>query len=305
MNQNYCMHRFLRLLFGMLFVLLISQSFSACNKFEGEQTIPAYLRIDTITLSTDYFTQGSNTHQITDAWVYVNDQLVGAFELPATFPVLANGKQKLEIRPGIKLNGIAATRVPYPFYKPYIVQEFNFIEDSVQKINPSTSYYSTSAFAWKEDFEQVSISIESTPQSDTSIFKTQPINNPEALLSDYSKYSGIITLDEKNKAFKLSSFNAFVLPGQGSPVLLEMDYKCERPFGVGLFASLNGSIVDIPLVVVNKSDTWKKIYINIGPNVSAYTSALNFKIYFESSLGDDNLAKYYFDNIKLIYRSNT
>ena len=27
--------------------------------------------------------QGSNTHKITDVWVYVNDQFLGAFEIPA------------------------------------------------------------------------------------------------------------------------------------------------------------------------------------------------------------------------------
>jgi hypothetical protein len=63
-------------------------------------------------------------------------------------------------------------------------------------------------------------------------------------------------------------------------------------------------VVDIPLVVVNKSDTWNKIYINLGPNISAYTNASNFKVYLESSLSDESEAAYYFDNIKLIYRPN-
>lgn len=302
-NQNYMMHRFLRLPLGMMLLLFLGMHVASCNKFEGEQTIPAYLQIDSITLSTDYFAQGSNTEQITDAWVYVNDQLVGAFELPATFPVLAQGKQKLEIRPGIKLNGIAATRVPYPFYKPTIIQEFNFIPDSVQQVRPTTSYYSTAIFAWIEDFEDASISLEGTTQSDTTIYKTQPSNNPEAWLSQFSSYSGLITLDSKNSKFKIASFNSYTLPGLGTPVLLELDYKCDRPFGVGMFATISGQVLDIPLVVVNTSESWKKIYVNLGPNVTAYPSASSFKIYFESSIGEDEQARYYLDNIKLIYRS--
>lgn len=282
-----------------LFLALVS-----CNKFEGDQTVPAYIRIDTISVNTDYFSQGSNTHRITDAWVYVNDQLIGAFELPATIPVLARGRQKLEIRPGIKLNGIGGTRVPYPFYQPYIVTDYNFIEDSIRSILPVTSYYNTITFAWLEDFEGSSISIEKTSQSDTSIYQTSPINNPEAYLSDFSSYSGIVNLTTEKNSFKLSSFNAFILPGLGSPVMLEVDYKCTQSFGVGMFAEISGTIVDIPLIVVNKSEKWNKIYINLGPNVSTYTSASNFKIYFESSMTGEDDAQYYFDNIKLIYRSN-
>ncbi|MDA3944469.1 MAG: hypothetical protein PF694_13140 [Bacteroidetes bacterium] len=282
-----------------LFLVLVS-----CNKFEGDQTVPAYIRIDTISVNTDYFSQGSNTHRITDAWVYVNDQLIGAFELPATIPVLARGRQKLEIRPGIKLNGIGGTRVPYPFYQPYIVTDYNFIEDSIRSILPVTSYYNTITFAWLEDFEGSSISLEKTSQSDTSIYQTSPINNPEAYLSDFSSYSGIVNLTTEKNSFKLSSFNAFILPGLGSPVMLEVDYKCTQSFGVGMFAEISGTIVDIPLIVVNKSEKWNKIYINLGPNVSTYTSASNFKIYFESSMTGEDDAQYYFDNIKLIYRSN-
>ena len=285
-------------------VALLFLSIFSCNKFEGDQTVPAYISIDTINLNTDYFSQGSNSHNITDAWVYVNDQLIGAFELPATIPILARGKQKLEIRPGIKLNGIGGTRVPYPFYQPYTVQDFNFIEDSIRKINPVTSYYNTVGYAWLEDFEGTSISLSKTAQSDTSIYKTTPINNPEAFLSEYSSYSGIVNLTPDKNSFKIASFNAFILPGNGSPVMLEVDYKCDRSFGVGMFASISGTVVDIPLIVVNKSDTWNKIYINLGPNISAYTSASDFKVYFESSVFDDNEASYYFDNIKLIYRPN-
>lgn len=285
-------------------VALLFLSIFSCNKFEGDQTVPAYISIDTINLNTDYFSQGSNSHNITDAWVYVNDQLIGAFELPATIPILARGKQKLEIRPGIKLNGIGGTRVPYPFYQPYTVQDFNFIEDSIRKINPVTSYYNTVGYAWLEDFEGTSISLSKTAQSDTSIYKTTPINNPEAFLSEYSSYSGIVNLTPDKNSFKIASFNAFILPGNGSPVMLEVDYKCDRSFGVGMFASISGTIVDIPLIVVNKSETWNKIYINLGPNISAYTSASDFKVYFESSVFDDNEASYYFDNIKLIYRPN-
>ncbi|MBS4057152.1 MAG: hypothetical protein KKD74_06540 [Bacteroidetes bacterium] len=294
-----------RLFAAVLAITFIAFCAGSCRKFDGDQTIPAYLRIDTISLTTDYFTEGAGTHNITDAWVFVNDQLIGAFELPATFPVLATGVNKVEIRPGIKINGISATRAPYPFYKPYIIEAFNFVEDSVQVLHPTTSYYGTSNFAWLEDFEGSSISLEKTSKSDTTINKTAPANSPEAWLSEYSAYSGKIHLTGDFKKFEVATFNSYVLPGKGAPVFLEMDYKCDRAFGVGLFVKNSNTILTLPLVIMNKTTGWKKIYINLGPTITDYPNAQYIKVYFDSDLGTEATdAQYFIDNLKIVYRNN-
>ncbi len=299
------MHFSLSSSFNIIFLLTIfGFSVESCNKFEGSQTIPAYLKIDTTTLQTNYYTQGSNTHNITDAWIYVNDQLLGVFELPALLPVLQEGENKLEIRAGIKINGIGATRAPYPFYVPYTLSSFNFIPGSIQLVKPSTKYSDIPVFAWIEDFESAGLSLVSTAHSDTNIYKTTPYNNPEAWLSQNSAFSGMVVLDQGHKNFEIATLSAYVLPRNGAPVILELDYKCDFPFMVGMFASENGSVVSIPLVGVNPSEKWNKIYINLGPNVTDHTQASNFKIYFQSMINQEERATFYFDNIKLIYRPN-
>ncbi|NOU47201.1 MAG: hypothetical protein HOO86_09080 [Bacteroidales bacterium] len=288
----------------LFFTALLGLLLTSCNKFEGDQMVPSYLSIDTIKFTSDNLTQGSSTHKITDSWVYVNDQLVGVYELPARIPVLQHGIQNLEVRAGIKLNGISSTRVPYPFYVPYTIDNFEFIEDSIRLVNPSTKYYSTTFFAWIEDFENASLSLISTSHSDTNIYKTEPRNNPEALLSEFSAYSGKITLDQSHKAFELASFKSYVLPRNGVPVFLELDYKCDIPFTVGMYASENGTVVSIPLVVVNTSKNWNKIYINLGPNVAEHTQASDYRIFFQSDIDTEEQANVLFDNIKLVYRIN-
>ena len=73
-----------------LFVIIglaLFLGFSSCKKFSGSQEVPAYIHIDSLTVDCDYFTYGANTSNITDAWVYVDDQPIGCFELPATFPI--------------------------------------------------------------------------------------------------------------------------------------------------------------------------------------------------------------------------
>ncbi len=59
----------------LLLTILISTI--SCEKFEGEQTIPSYISIDTFYLRDNPDIQeGKLTHDFTDAWVYVDDQII-------------------------------------------------------------------------------------------------------------------------------------------------------------------------------------------------------------------------------------
>ncbi len=293
-----------------LWFLLFSISiilFPGCYKFEGEQTVPAYLKVDSVYIETVYSHQGEASAEITDIWVYVDDQQIGVFELPALFPVLAQGKHKLEIRPGIKLNGISSTRVPYPFYKPVIYENFEFYPDSIHYLgNIKTTYYDNLTFAWMEDFEAPSLSIKESDDSDTTINRTQPADNPQAWLSDYSRYSGIVTLTGENPYFEAMSFNAYDLPKEEKPVLLELNFKTDNYVTVGLFINEPDRYIKSPLVTLNYSSSWNKIYINLGPLVSGYPKATDYKVYFAAQKRHDKTkTNIYLDNIKLIYRSNS
>jgi hypothetical protein len=306
MNKNFSMRHLLHFFTVFFVALFFGNVFWSCNKFEGDQTIPAYIHIDTIVLSTDYFTHGAATSNITDAWIYIDNNIVGAYELPATFPVLEKGKHKITVRPGIKLNGISSTRVWYPFYSNFEIADFELIEDSVRTIHPTTTYTSTTFITWMEDFEGADISLTRGSSSDTMISKT-PANDPNAWQSPYSAHSGVVHLDEEHQSFDLYSFDKFAdLPGLGAYVMLEIDYKCTQPFMVGMLAVATGSsATDYPLINVAPTDKWKKIYINLSPTVSENINNVDyFQVYFSGALGNDPTATFYFDNIKLIYNKD-
>jgi len=292
--------------FSLIILFSFSIIFSSCHKFEGDVTVPAYLQIDTVFFVSDNPSQGDNSHEIVDLWVYVDDQQMGVFELPAKFPLLYNGKHKLEIRPGIKLNGISSTRAAYPMYKPIVYDNFEFYPDSVQKLNNLTfTYYNSVKFPWIENFENGNLTIEETPNSDTSLVITSPINNPEAFLSANSKYSGQINLTKERPYYNGWSFYAYELPDLESPVMLELDFKTDTYVTVGLLVHYAGGYEPKPLVILNHSEEWNHIYINLTPTVSQYSNAIDFKILFEANIeSDSELANIYLDNIKLIYRDN-
>ncbi len=309
--------RFSVLTFVFLFTAFL---FGSCQKFSDDQTVPAYIRIDSISLSTNYEEQGAPSHNITDAWVYINNESVGAYELPAVFPVLAKGITSVRIDPGIKLNGIAALRSPYPFYKP-IIQDVDLVEGEEVNLNKdtlfmgddyvlytmTTTYYDNLKFVWMEDFEDPSLSLDSTSKSLIDITRTEPANSPEAFLASYSKYSGLMVLNEEkylvDVATNVGNDDGFVLPQVGEFVFLEFDFKNDNYFTTGFYARELSQIIQHPVTNMNPSSEWKKIYVNLTPGVSAQVGAIDFNIFFgalkEFSIDEPRIL---IDNIKLIHR---
>ncbi len=295
-------------LITFLFVSLFTAS--GCYKFEGNQTIPAYITIKGISLTTSYLEEGTNSSDVTDAWVYVDDVLLGVYEfsesdtLGVLFPVLAEGKHKLEIRPGIKINGISSTRVPYPFYKPIIISEFDFIPGTVQELGELyTNYYTGLIFPWMEDFEQPEISIEETSWSDTIMMRTNPANNPDAFITPNSRYSGVMNLSTEKEQYAGTSYNSFEVQTPGTIIVLEMNFKSNNYLSVGLLVRDAYEVIPIDLIILNHSDEWKKIYINLGANLSLHPLAIDYKIIFKTGIESGSTeAKVFIDNIKIVHR---
>ncbi len=268
---------------------------AACNLIEPVQPIPGYIEIDSISLSTDYLTQGSASKRITDAWVYVDDELAGVYELPTSFPILKTGAHKVSVRGGIMVDGIAATRSAYPFYKFYETS-LTIDEKKDVKINPMVQYFPGITFEWIEDFEDPGFTIDSINGSSVSMKRS----GTEVFEGNAS---GEVDLDAGHTAFYGQSYNQWVLPRGGTQVFLELNYKSNNTFRTGIIAyTTTGDQVDTVLNINPTAGEWKKIYINITDAVSTYTNTINNRIFFamEKAEGLDT-AKLYIDNIKLIH----
>lgn len=299
--------------FSYFVSLILVLSLGSCHKFEGNQTVPAYLRIDTMAVVCDYHTYGATTHNFTDAWVYVDDNIVGCFELPATFPVLAEGPHKVSVIPGIKVNGISQTRSQYPFMAAAVFQDFNLVKDSIRTLVPQFTYYPNGDnlhVRWMEDFDGGSVSLHPTSTSDTTINRVSgPLawHDPEGI---HSTYSGKVVLTADSLNFCVASGEFDDLPTKGSACMLEMDYKCSDTCLVGLFYQNNSKIVQYPILRLRPTGEsgvepvrWNKIYVNIGPYCVENEGADYFKVYLSSwSNRNEGNQYFYFDNLKLIFR---
>ena len=292
------MIRWKNLLFiAFLFPLIIITA--SCEKFSGDQTIPAYLSIDSIYLTTDYYSQGTASQKITDAWVTVDDEFIGAFELPAKFPVLKNGKHKVTVYPGVKKDGIAATRISYNFYSP-IMKDVKFAPDSTSRIGIlKTTYQSTALFPWREDFDQVGLSLDTTTRS-TAWIQHTPVGSP---LTFEGNHSGLVVLDSLHDFFECQTHLEYVIPS--APVFLEMNFNTTNTLNVGVFTYGSTSLYQTPVItLLPTKGAWKKIYIDLTTTLNAYSGMLTYRVYL-GTFKDAGLKQstILLDNFKVVTRA--
>ena len=257
----------------------------SCAK-EDSQSIPSYINIQEIILDEN------STEKITDAWIYIDDQLQGIYELPANFPLLINGNHKLRVKAGIKDNGIAGTRIPYPFYSSYIIDNQEFTPKMELLINPVVSYLeSTITDQNPENFDGNGLNL----VVDTLTFS---INNEYPIDGNY----GIIKLTDSIYTSEVVTNEFFDLPQAGAPVYLELDYRSDTRFLIGAYANFPQTVLQKDLLWINPKEDWNKIYVNLTTLVSESIGVDFFKIFIkiqrDFSLDSNNI---YFDNIKLVY----
>jgi len=316
----------MRKLYVLFIWCVLAIAFMSCTKFDGSQEVPAYLCVKPWTLTADYDRYGADTEAITDVWVYVDGNIQGCYEIrektdpvtsevidkSVTIPILKQGTHTLMLYPGVKMNGIASTRIQYPFYQPLTIENQVLTPGGYDTIYPSTEYYSIDAgydHYKMEDFNSPAIWFSKTSNSDTTIkrvscFPTDANYDSLAWTGNIEKshYSGKITLCDTIDFFCIQSEKMTNLPKMGNSVLLELDYLCDVEFGVGLFGFTKNGIESFELVYVRKTDRWKKIYINLGPTITDNQTASWWRLFFTGSTINGETANFYFDNIKVIYR---
>lgn len=288
-----------RLIFYCL-IASVPAGLTSCEKFEGDQTIPAYISIDSIYLQTNYGEQGSSSHSITDVWVYVDEEFIGAFQMPARFPVLKAGEHKLKILPGIKRNGISATRTNYPFYKA-VEKTIQLVEDSTLALGiQKTSYEPTTEFYILEDFEGLGMVLDTTPRSDVPVMLSL---NTDTLTFE-GNHSGLIELTEDGSFFECVNNKDYTIPYQ--PVFMELNFNTNNVFAVGVFL-YGSSIAQVPVLYLNPTGgKWKKVYVDLTNALNSITGSQKFRIFFGATKETGvEKARIAIDNIKVISRDIT
>jgi len=276
-----------------LFTYLI---LAACTK--GDK-VPAFVEIQSVSLATTVG-QGGSTVKVTDAWVTVDEKLLGVWEIPSRIPVLAEGTHTIGLEPAVKRNGTFDDRVRYPFFKPWS-QTLELQREGSVTLNAVTGYVDV-ANIWSEGFDDTFSLFTAAASSDTGLIRFTPATNPELLFLENSPCAGF-RLDATHRFARVNSDMDF--QNFGGPCFLEIDHRGNLQITVGLLYVADGvprSEPYIYLPATHRSDgtmPWSKVYIDLSGFFNSPVSQRD--IYIEAELPENgSSAEVYFDNVKLL-----
>ncbi|MFN8311011.1 MAG: hypothetical protein U0T73_13705 [Chitinophagales bacterium] len=258
-----------------------------CKKIPNNG-VPVYLEMDSVSvIIDDSVHQGSASQKISDVWVEAGNSDLGAYEYPVQVPVLKDGNIAFLISPGIRNNGASGYRKIYPFLNPDTFTLANAVPGTTYKHHCNFHYKSGAQFHI-EDFDgAVNSYTNITPQS-FDVFE--------------GGKSGMLTLSSLDTFKYAYQTIPVAIPG-GQAVYVEMNYKCDIPFTMGVISNVNGAKQNIDKITFNPKSGWNKTYVDFSYEIGATATAsgTTYQFYFTAEKSQGSAANIYFDNIKILH----
>ncbi|MEQ8623753.1 MAG: hypothetical protein RJQ00_08080 [Vicingaceae bacterium] len=267
----------------------------SCDKEELKAPIPGYLTIEDVRVNTTLEAEGSASDNITDVIVFLNDQSLGFFDLPASIPIQQTGAVNLKIRGVIPVNGQSSKIVQYPFYTTFELDTI-FVPEEEIVLAPVVEYFKTIDFTepWSgEDFES-GINFIYNPKSDTTFVRETNSSNVFE-----GRASGRGSLTAEQTLFEAWTPTFSNIPRNGTAVYLELDYKSTHDFVVGVYA--NDQSFESAIVFFRPQSEWKKVYVDLGNVFSTLSTARNYNISFGYQKPLGSSGDLFIDNVKILH----
>lgn len=281
-----------------ILIIIILELFLSCGiGFDAAET-PSFLYFKNIELKTKNQTEGAPSHNITELWVYADGKFLGAFSKEQLIPVISdNEKVDIFIGAGIRENGIKNSFSQY-FPLQGINYKLNNNPGSIDTLDAIFNFAGNTQFVFIEDFENGNIfnnDLDKNPATSVAVSKTDPFSGQNC---------GYISLDKINNLIEVtSSAEFFKLPTSGKTVFLEIDYKCNIPFVIGLTGKdiSNNKEYSSDIILLSEKETWNKLYLNLTDKIRQSGLGLykiNFRAEHDNKIDKSEIS---LDNLKLLY----
>ncbi len=266
---------------------------------------PSWLEVNEWTLQSNGSLSGAEgqlTHNFSEAWVYVNDELIGVFQVPFKIPLLKSGDVNIKIFPTVKNNGISATKKIYPFMEVFEVNSV-LIENQTLTLDPVTKYKSVTQF-WIEDFEDP-LNVKIDVDQNTSAILTTPTSN-QNLQPFNGNFYGKINLNSTDSSWIATTRDQLAIQ-KGREAYLEIDYYNTNSLLTGvLYVNPDNSTTNNPHITLTPQDLnsirWKKIYIDLKELIGYSPNGSNILQSLIATLDEGkNEGEIRIDNIKVVY----
>lgn len=292
--------------------LALAFLFVQCNEFSGEQEVPAYIKIEgfnlvenpNISIPQD---EGFLTSDIKDAWVYIDNDLVGIYPLPCSVPVLKTGRHKVDVRPGVLYNGMQATREAYPFYTTAI-DTLDLVEGKEVVFTKKDIMYNDEKAQFPnlyELFEDPYVNFELLVNAAEEAIKMPMVIDEDSVR--YGNMCGAIYYDTNGKNKYITIDSIYCTNKNGT--ILELDYHSNIPFEIGVYGKRSSAAsyesVSAVRIYPNEAKGWKKVYVLLNKVWGMLDYPNYYKFYFEAFNPDQKENTYiHIDNVKVVHFPN-
>ncbi|MBQ0016620.1 MAG: hypothetical protein KBT04_06515 [Bacteroidales bacterium] len=310
-----------RLIENVCFLVVLSILAVSCKKFEGDVTNPAFLAIDKLQVcqqsvgapSTDvegWYTCDIDAVQLVAYFTgESSESVIGTFQLPCHAPILYNGTaQYIRVVPVVKQNGIASTRIQYPYYLDTTIHNVKLTSGQTTYIGTLDTnthqhvlpiYYKGNNWITElvyDNFEPLQTHIAVDTNSDVMWVR----NDPQGARCGSGYLKVHTPADMSSVSFPIT--NAINVNDPSKVLYLEMDYRSDVQFRVGIRSSYvsGGQLYSEWVMVLYPREEWGKIYINLGKLWSQFNHPNTFQILFATINSNDAGGNTYIDNLKVI-----
>ena len=291
----------MRSILGIIFVIINT---IGCRPESWDLGEPEVIHVSEYTLTTTP-TQGTAEHRVEEVWVYSATDVIGVYPLPATISLPAEESATYTLVPGIRANGVAATRRVYPFYEANVI-DVDGDPMTTEGVDFGGGYINTeglqTAVILAEDFESANRFLESSNSNAEVVRITDPAEVFEG------EGCGFIRLDSTHTQLNAATHEQFYDLPRDRPVYLEFHYKCDVPFVVGLEVFGGSQAGRLPILVLNPTCEdglecdWNKVYLDLYPALSSMPDAGSFEIGLNSTiLADGSEGNIWLDNFKFVH----
>jgi hypothetical protein len=263
----------------------------SCDIVNPAEPIPTYIHIDSF-----QFIQTPNTgtasQKITSVWVYLDGKDVGAFDLPATIPIIAEKAGQIRVSPGVTYSGLNDILTPYVFFLSDTMT-LNPAPGQTVTWTPKSRYMSDTLLnIFNVDFETGFDPFTHLSGTD-SISVT---NDPNHVFE--GTYAGYFAVNSDSASEELLT-QSFFAPKES---FVELNYRGSLSFEIGLQSTnSNGQFISQYLFGYKARPDWNKVYIGLQDFIDAYPDKA-YRVIIRVNPEPGATGYVSFDNLKVISR---
>lgn len=229
-------------------------------------------------------------------------KMLGLFELPFTVPVLHSGEvEYFVVSPAIKISGISGMQSYYPFYTRDTIRNLTLTSGDTIRLDTLTVHHRVGIENGIKLFDSFEYSPETPTAASLCLDSITWHPNDRENACSGSGYVSVHVPDSLTLVpFSLN--RDFTVTNSTSIIYLELDTRSDLPFEVYMHSryTSGGAIDKQRVMVVNPSEHWQHMYINLGRTWDWFNNHRDFRISFAALNVEGIEGDIRIDNVKFL-----